>query len=272
MQSPPLQIAAPSPDLQPYVRFYYEADLPNPGPEQTIPAWTRSSLVFHFCDSLRSDINGREERVRPFSATGVIDQSYRTWSTAPAVRMLVANLTPTGLPGLFRESSAVFRNASADLSDLLPLAKRRSIAEQLQEARGFGARVALLESFLRRIAPPHEPERLRALRHVTQLLSDPAWRGRIAEAAREVNMSERNLRRVFPQTIGVRMQTLLRIERFTRWFNLWMAAEGRSWKDLAVAEDYYDQSHFIKEFRAFTGYSPERLPAENFQLFHRITR
>ena len=68
--------------------------------------------------------------------------------------------------------------------------------------------------------------------------------------------SERSLERHFKQRMGMSPKTYLRICRF----NALKARLDRnptcSWQELAFTSGYYDQSHFIKEFKLFSGKTP----------------
>jgi len=47
---------------------------------------------------------------------------------------------------------------------------------------------------------------------------------------------------------------------------------SRQWEDAVFDEGFYDQSHFIHDFRSFTGYAPGALPRENFYMYRILTK
>lgn len=72
-------------------------------------------------------------------------------------------------------------------------------------------------------------------------------------------MSERHLRRVFREAVGVSPKQFARLVRFERAVS---AAHGdirASWADIAAATGYYDQAHLIGEFHAISGVTPRAL-------------
>lgn len=83
--------------------------------------------------------------------------------------------------------------------------------------------------------------------------------------ARELDVSERHLRRIVRQTTGSGPK---RHHRFAR-LNRAMAAADRelrpNWSRLAVRFGFYDQSHLIREFRMLTGSSPVELHRERLR-------
>ena len=62
--------------------------------------------------------------------------------------------------------------------------------------------------------------------------------------------SERHRRRLYQQQIGLAPKQVARIVRFQQ------ALHELRTADEVSLEGYYDQAHFIREFRAFTGMTP----------------
>ncbi len=71
------------------------------------------------------------------------------------------------------------------------------------------------------------------------------------------DISERKLERVFDKFVGLSPKFFSRIIRFNYLFKL-MKEKKHSWTDLAFSSGFFDQSHFIKNFREFTGEDPSR--------------
>ena len=77
----------------------------------------------------------------------------------------------------------------------------------------------------------------------------------VSAIANEYFISERQLERKFKTLTGFAPKTFARISRFHHALNNY----GGSYKnltDIAHACGYYDQSHFIHDFREFSGYEP----------------
>lgn len=80
---------------------------------------------------------------------------------------------------------------------------------------------------------------------------------RVDELARAVDLSPRQLERVFRDRVGLAPKQFLRVVRFQEVLGaIRQGSEPRRWADVAVACGYYDQAHFIHDFKAFTGQSP----------------
>lgn len=75
----------------------------------------------------------------------------------------------------------------------------------------------------------------------------------ISAAARRLHLSERQLRTIFTDTVGISPKHFTRIDRLLA---VLAGAGHGSWSDLAVAAGYYDQAHLTVEFRTIMGVPP----------------
>lgn len=75
---------------------------------------------------------------------------------------------------------------------------------------------------------------------------------------REV-ISERQMRRIFNNWIGINPKTFCKIVRFQNTLKTTMVTQEINWTNLALESGYYDQTHFINEFKEFCSSTPEKL-------------
>ncbi len=81
----------------------------------------------------------------------------------------------------------------------------------------------------------------------------------VAQMARELDLSARQLQRRFLAAVGLSPKHFVRVVRFARvWFQASMQ-EPDAWADLAVANGYADQAHLVREFRDFGALPPTHL-------------
>jgi methylphosphotriester-DNA--protein-cysteine methyltransferase len=131
-------------------------------------------------------------------------------------------------------------------------------------------------SFRARVLEPHTPEgKFRALercmvellvrrpeRHPAALfamnrLAGYQTAGRIGGLAEEIGISRRRLGQIFESEIGLTPKQFARVTRFQRALQEISGAREVHWTDVALACGYYDQPHFIHDFREFSGITPE---------------
>ena len=83
----------------------------------------------------------------------------------------------------------------------------------------------------------------------------------IAELAGTVGIGPRQLERLFRTTVGVTPKLACRIERVRHAMKLVSSRRPGDWPNVIDACGFYDQAHFIREFRSITGMTPARFSA-----------
>jgi AraC-like DNA-binding protein len=153
--------------------------------------------------------------------------------------------------------------ASALVGQVVPLeelwshATTRPLFDRLACARDTSAAAAVLQSAVAGRLAVAEGPTARA-----QLALDAA--GRLASAsvravAADLGVSERHLRRVFHETVGMSPKPFARLARFRRALLAARADPRDGWAGIAAGAGYYDQAHLIAEFHAIAGVTPGAL-------------
>jgi len=86
--------------------------------------------------------------------------------------------------------------------------------------------------------------------------------GNVAAVAADLRVSERHLRRLFRDTVGVSPKTFARLARFRRALRAARQSARASWARIAAESGYYDQAHLIADFRLIAGATPQDLLGE----------
>jgi len=140
------------------------------------------------------------------------------------------------------------------LSDLWGAGARR-LAEQLSEAQSVAQRVALIEGSL---CNPGDTSLVQRL--CTSIVAQ-AGQVRMDDLAFQAGISPRQLRRLFLEEIGLSPKHFCRVIRFRNSLSRWSQGGRADWTQVALDCGYYDQAHFINEFRQFSGYTPGEFAA-----------
>jgi AraC-like DNA-binding protein len=78
----------------------------------------------------------------------------------------------------------------------------------------------------------------------------------IGEVTRRVGLSPKKFIQLFTGEVGLTPKLFCRIRRFQAVLRRIRLGRPVEWTSTALECDYYDQSHFIRDFRAFCGLSP----------------
>jgi AraC-like DNA-binding protein len=174
--------------------------------------------------------------------------------TADRPALLGVHFKPGGaFPFLRRMPADELHNVRVSL-DAIWGADARDLQERLQEAATPGGRFRLLEAALlaRLGGPPvRHPAVAYALAEIDARPSRP-----IGEITDRIGLSARRFIEVFATEVGLTPKLYGRVRRFQAVLTLVHGAADVDWTDVALTCGYYDQAHFIHDFRAFSGLSP----------------
>ena len=122
-------------------------------------------------------------------------------------------------------------------------------------------RIAALEAFLleRRPAPTAETAVVRAI--VDDIATAPPGT-MVAELASRHGVSTRTLQRLFARHVGVGPKWVLRRLRLHDALEALGGGRDVDWASFALDLGYFDQAHFIRDFRAVVGRSPAEYARE----------
>ena len=101
----------------------------------------------------------------------------------------------------------------------------------------------------------------------TRLLENPGEVRLTRLVDEDGSVSYKHFLELFKRHFGPNPKTMQRILRFAGAFEALQAEEGVDWASLSLELGYSDQAHFIRDFRAFSGYRPKRfVEAENERI------
>lgn len=245
--------------------------------EYGVPADLREIAEVAWCYSRgegEGPIPGHGHRVLPEAGVSICFWSYRDGRGAVSdPRLTIIGPAPAihffnPTPGLHLEAVRLKAEWSRDLFRFDPL-------EYLNETREERNRPRLREVLARSRSSPealtillNELRRLRTARveRVTTISHGAMERlrsgGAVSALWRDLQVSERQLRRAVLATTGLSAKHTQRILRLNR---LVAAADGQArpdWPALALDAGFYDQAHMIDDVRELTGLTPGALHAE----------
>lgn len=136
-----------------------------------------------------------------------------------------------------------------------------ALHEQLQTASSVPRRIALVESFLlSRKRTQLGDEITTVLRAVA---SDPAVR--ISQVRADLGWSPRKLTERFRAEVGLAPKAYQRVRRLQAALRRLDGGSDRG-ADIAADLGYFDQAHFVRDFREFTGMTPTQYAARRSWL------
>jgi AraC-like DNA-binding protein len=161
-------------------------------------------------------------------------------------------------PGaLFRVLNVPLYELSTDYFDAeLVLGREvREVNERLAGARGYAEMVTVVEAYLLRSVRQVKQDAHPVDKATSCLMADPA-RFSLDWMADHACLSPRQLNRRFTERMGVGPKLYSRLVRFYRSYQYKEANPAGDWLSVAVRFGYSDYQHMAKDFKQFTGATP----------------
>lgn len=128
--------------------------------------------------------------------------------------------------------------------------------EQIFEEENLFSRAAMLEKLLLTNLKDRQPEKLKEALNL--IAGAGAQNPSIETLAKKLGMSSPTLFRLFKNNVGMNPKSYIKTHRFRNILNEVLQRQ-QALTRLAHDNFYYDQAHFIKDFKSFSGYSPNQL-------------
>lgn len=246
---PSVRFYRPSPLLADLVTSFYVVETHKPLLDYLHPEWGNIRLTLKGRWMSRP-IDGPTDPVRPATLFGPTDRTRIV--DASAGLLIGIGLTPLGWVCLIGADAAQCANDVRDLGDALGI-NGETLIEQLIAQPDEERRIAIITAQLETIAgrwPSAEPMVTRI--HEELIARDHNSAVLLAEAT---GLPGRTLHRLCLRAFGFAPKRLLRRQRFLR--TLAMVSDHLDQPLSAIlGAEYYDQSHFNRDFLAYMGMSP----------------
>jgi len=174
--------------------------------------------------------------------------------TAGQASVIGIQFRPGGAFPFFKLPLDELHNLHVSLVDLWGV-NASLLREQLLEAETPGQKFQVLENCL--MGQAFKPlARHRAVEGALALFRNIHPAPAMARVSDQIGISSRRLIQLFSQQVGLTPKLFCRVRRFQRVLHLIHQNQASDWVDLAAGCGYFDQAHFIHDFRAFSGVSP----------------
>ena len=250
----------PAAPLASYVDwFWFYQDLyPAHRREHVLPDGT-FELIIDLRDEPRRTFDrasGRETLFRNGWLSGAHSR-YIVIDALPGSSMIGVHFKPGGASAILGFSADELRDSVVELEDLWGAAAHE-LREQLLAARGASAKFAILEHALAaRLARGRvDAAQQRRVFWARDQFIAGADELRIADVVDQLGISHKQFIEQFRRHVGLTPKLFCRIRRFQDVLARINTRKPVAWADVACACGYFDQAHFVHDFRAFSGLTP----------------
>jgi len=251
----------PSDILKPYIKCYYifesGSDIEF---EDTVFPSGEMEVIFNLGQGIwESSVENKFYRNPPIELWGQITKPLTIKSKGRHTMLGIRFLTHSAAY-FFNDEIGMFNDQVSDLCEIIG-SPVKILHSQLLETAGLNRRIELLEDFLMKRFAGTEKKSFK-IDKVANILTSIKNLGNIASTH---CITPRYLHKLIYQHTGLSPKSFNKINRFQLSLRL-VAKNEQPFTSIAYDCGYFDQSHFIRDFKSFTGVTPSAYQENKFPV------
>lgn len=262
---------APPLYLKNYVRYFWTLEDKSAGDSKTFRIIADGCPGFLFNQSEKSVIYQNNSKLLPaFFLYGQATRHSELNLTGES-SIIGACFYPNALKLIFGldanelTDSCIDLNFAADKKDL-------NLPEKRAEKNSLHKKVEMIADYLASQIRKNNPSEDRVVQTALAQIIEANGNLSLAELRRDLGLSERSLERKFKQNVGIPPKLFSRIWRFQSSLEQLRKNDNLKLSDIAYDNEYADQSHFIRAFREFAGFSPNQFKNHSNEIGENLSR
>lgn len=242
--------------LKPYIKYFVVSENELENEYKVFPS---SGLVigFQYKGQLTKITSNAESKLRSAGITGISD-SYKTFKNSADIGTILVFFTEVGFTHFTAHPANELFNLSLSLADIFEKDKVTEVEEKLAAACSDKQRIKVVEQFLLTQLKYLETDKL--VVEAVKLIYQSKGAIRIKELHGKLLISQSPFEKRFRKVVGTTAKKFAAIVRFNAVLD--HMDQRKTLAEICYENQFFDQAHFIKNFKQFTGDTPE-----NFKRF-----
>lgn len=256
-----LQAIAIKPELVLYIKsiWIFENDLGIPIEDSRVIAPNGSAkFIYTYKNALITNLDNEKTYYKESNIyfIGIWDKPVVLSSFARYTGTIIIELNTHGVHRFTKFSLAELVNKIFDFEEIYGTLGK-NIINHLNDIESPFEKVELFQNYLIDLINSYNRQMF-LIDYTCNLIHKSSGLIEVNDLVKKTGFSKRYLDILFKEHLGISPKTLANISRFQTFYYSWANSKDSSFYNDKLYELYYDQAHFIKEFKRFTGYSPKQ--------------
>lgn len=246
----------PTERLKSYIKYIVVSEQELEGEFKVFPS---SGLVigFQYKGQLATVKSNTESKLKSAGITGISD-SYKIFKNSTNIGTILVYFTEIGFTHFTSHPANELFNLSLSLDEIFTKSAVNDVEEQLAAASTDNQRIEIVEQFL--LAHLNENETDKLIVDAVKLIYRSKGTIRIKELNKKLLISQSPFEKRFRKVVGTSAKKFASIVRFNSVLD--NMNQTKTLSEICYQNNFFDQAHFTKDFKQFTGDTPE-----NFKRF-----
>lgn len=246
----------PTDNLKPYIKYFVISENELEDEYKVLPS-LGLVIGFQYKGKLATIKHGKETKLTSAGITGIAD-SFKIFKNSAGIGTVLVYFTEIGFTHFATHPANELFNLSLSLENIFDKNKVAEVEEKLTIASTDNHRIKIIEQFLFSQLKGLQTDKL--IVEAVKLIYQSNGTIRIKELNEKLFISQSPFEKRFRKIVGATPKKFASIVRFNT--VLKNMNEAKSLTEICYEYNFFDQAHFIKDFKQFTGDTPE-----NFKRF-----
>lgn len=248
----------PTPAISKYVNFYwiYESAAGNSGHRVKVIPDGSMQMIFHYCERTTQIKANMEKYLQPHGMICGKNTVFSEVVAGGATGLIAVYFKPFGARDFFNLPMNEITGQSLAPEKLLGK-EGRLLEEKILNASSDENRINFIEKFLKKRFYIKNTYDFDIVEECVNRIRNNKALNAVNGVAKDLYLSGRQLERKFSSIVGLTPKMFIRVSRLNRCIDLSSSQKNKNLTELAYASRYYDQSHFINDFKSLTGLTPK---------------
>jgi AraC-like DNA-binding protein len=260
------QVYTPSHELQPFVKCFWSLDddeKKEPVKQRILPDGCME-MIFHYGDRYRQYFEDGSSVIQPRSF--VFGQITKYIEIAPIgiSGIISARFLPDGISPFIKMPVTQLENRAVALTEVFK-DEGNNLEQEVINATRNDDRIKLIETFL--LSKLTQQNMIDIItKSCVDIIFQSQGQISMGALAGKMNINRRNMERRFISVVGMSPKQLAKLARLQATLKMLGQKKFNTLTEIAYENGYFDQAHFIKDLKEFTGMNPKSFFTENLML------